>query len=119
MPHKAKPKKKRSCEKMKYVINGYSPAMLSDYDVLIIQKELSYEEFKALCYGAKSMVGHKDLAKCLGLEYNPGNIIINPDDVCISIFTKGGKLPKHFKDLSEIELRDIELRFVCMQFIKN
>lgn len=104
---------------MKYVINGYSPAMLSDYDVLIIQKELSYEEFKALCYGAKSMVGHKDLAKCLGLEYNPGNIIINPDDVCISIFTKGGKLPKHFTELSEIELNNIELRFVRMQFIKN
>ena len=103
---------------MKYVINGYSPAMLSDYDVLIAQKELTSDEFKAKCYEAKSMVGHKDLARCLDIEYNPGNIIINPGDVCISIFTKYGKLPKHFNDLSEIEEKKIELHYVCMQFIK-
>ena len=104
---------------MKYVINGYSPAMLSDYNVIIIQKELDYDAFTALSYDAKSMVGHKDLAGCLGIEYNPGNITINPNYVVLTVFTKGGKLPKTFSDLSELELMNLELRFVCMQFIKQ
>ena len=103
---------------MKYVIQGYSPAMLSDYNVIIIQKQLEYDAFQALAYDAKSMIGHKDLANCLGLEYNPGNIIINPNDVVLSIFTKGGKLPKTIKSFDDIP-EGVELRFVCMQFIKQ
>jgi len=103
---------------MKYIINGYSPSMLSEYGLIIIQKELEYEEFQAYTYGGKSMIGHKDLAKLLGLEYNPGNIIINPDDICLSVFTKGGKLPKKLNNLDELP-KGVELKFVCMQFIKN
>ena len=104
---------------MKFVIQGYSPSMLTDLDVIIIQKELDYDAFMALSYDAKSMVGHEDLAKCLGLEINPGTIRINPNDVVLSIITKGGKLPKKFKDLNEIEIMNLELKFVCMQFIKQ
>ena len=103
---------------MKYIIHGYSPAMLSDYDILINQSELSCTEFQALSYGAKSMIGHESLAKALGLQYNPGNIIINPDDTVLSIFTKGGKLPKTFESLDDIPT-NVELRFVCMQIIKK
>ena len=105
--------------KMKYIIQGYSPAMLSEPNVIIIQKELDYDAFTALSYDAKSMVGHKDLCNCLGLDYNPSNIIINPNDIALSIYTKGGKLPKHFSDLTELELRNLELHFIYMKFIKQ
>ena len=103
---------------MKYIIHGYSPAMLSDYDIIMIQKELDYDAFQALAYDAKSMIGHEDLANCLGLEYNPGNIILNPNDICLSVFTKGGKLPKKIQSIDNIP-EGVELRFVCIQIIKN
>ena len=103
---------------MKYIINGYSPSMLSEHDVIIIQKELEYEEFQALAYQAKSMIGHQDLARNLKVEYNPGNIIINPDDICLSVFTTGGKLPKRFNTFDDIP-EGVAIKFVCMQFIKN
>lgn len=103
---------------MKYVGNGFSSAMLSELDVLIVQKEISYERFCAESYTAKSVIGHKDLAQLLNLEYNPGTIIVNPDDVYIEIISKGGKLPRNIKSWDDIP-EWIELKFVCKQIIKN
>lgn len=98
--------------------NGFSSAMLSELDVVIIQKEITYERFCAESYTAKSVIGHEDLAELLGLEYNPGTITVNPGDVYIEIISVGGKLPK--KIPSWVSIPDwIELRFVCKTIIRN
>lgn len=104
--------------KIKYVGNGFSSAMLSEFDVIIVQKEIPYERFCAEAFTAKSVMGHKDLAKLLNLEYNPGTIVVNPDDIYIEIVSKGGKLPKTIKSWEDIP-DWIELKFVCKKIIKN
>lgn len=101
---------------MKYVGNSFGAGMLSDPDVIEINKELDYDEFQALAYGAKSVISNEDLAKCLGLEYNPGRIIINPGDIYLYIYTVGGRLPDTFDDLDELS---VELHFMCKQIIKK
>ena len=87
---------------MRYVGHGFSSAMLSDLDVLIVQHEISYEIFCAESYTAKSVIGHEGLAQLLNLEYNPGTIIVNPGDVYIEIISKGGKLPRNIKSWDDI-----------------
>lgn len=100
---------------MKYVTNAFSLQMLREPDCLVNITELDYDEFKALSYDAYSVIGHKDIAGVLGLEYNRESIKINQDDVVLVAQLFGGRLPENCTELPE----NVELRFFCIRVIRK
>lgn len=101
---------------MKYVGNGFGLGMLRDVTCLINSTELTEEEFNMLAYDAHSVIGHKDLAGVLGLEYNRESITLNPGDVFLIAYLYGkGRLPEGATSMPD----DVELRFACLQIIKK
>ena len=98
---------------MHYITNNFSIQMLREPNCLVSFHELEYDEFKALSYNARSVVGNKDLAELLGVTHNKEIIKLNPDDVCFVAQAWGGKSEnKTSKD-------DTELRFYCVKVIDN
>lgn len=98
---------------MKYLANAFSLQMLRKPDCLISVHQLDYDEFKVLTHDAYSVIGHKDIANILGVNYNREELKLNPDDVLFIAQVWGGRLPEGTKEIPE----GVELRFYCVKIL--
>lgn len=72
---------------MKYVANGFSPSMV-DGDFILHFKTISEEEFNDNIKNAISIIGHEEIAKELGVEYNRTTITLQNGDVVYLVSPK-------------------------------
>ena len=65
---------------MNYIGNGYSDNMIKhiEEDVMIVRSRITKEDIPT---DVVSCIGHEDLAKMTGYEYNRTNIVLNRGDV--------------------------------------
>lgn len=76
-----------------YISNAFSLQMLNS-DCMVSVKEISEDDFNAVKNTAKSVVGHKDTATVLGVEFNRESISLNKGDVLYVAQIIGGRLPE-------------------------
>lgn len=100
---------------MKYVANAFSLQMLREPDCLININRLSEEDFKKLSFDAYSIIGHKDIADVLGLEYNRESVKVNPDDIVLVAQLSGGRLPEGATKIP----KNRKIEYFCIQIIKK
>lgn len=65
----------------RYIGTAYSMQMINGGAGLLQYYEISEETFRKLIKGAKSYVGHKDMAEFLGVPMNRGNIKLDDGDI--------------------------------------
>lgn len=75
-----------------YISNAFSPNMIEDEGVVRITR-VDKEEFTRAGEYCNSVIGHYEIAKALGLEYNRENIALLPGDV-LYVVTPGHR-PKN------------------------
>lgn len=101
---------------MKFISTSHSPNMMSLGDWDMKCHKLSEEEFRALSYGAHSCINQENLAKILGVEYNPEHVSLRPGDVLLIAHLKGrGRLPPYVDELPEGTV----LEFYCYQILET
>lgn len=83
-----------------YISNAFSLQMLNG-DAMVSVKEIPEEDFNNVKNTAKSVVGHKDTATVLGVEFNRENIILNKGDVLYVAQVVGGRLPEGATELPD------------------
>lgn len=76
-----------------YVSNAFSLQMLNG-DCNLQVKEISQSDFDSIKDDAVSIVGHKDTANVLGVEFNRESIALNKGDVLYVAQLQGGRLPE-------------------------
>lgn len=89
----------------KFVGNAFSLQMLPsiavnecgkiEYDIV------SENVFKEFAKGAKSIVGHEDTARVLGVEFNRESVTLEKGDVLLVAQLVGGRLPEGATTLPE------------------
>ena len=84
---------KRELNTNVYISNAFSLQMLTG-DAMISVKEITADDFNKVKATAKSVVGHKDTATVLGVEFNRENITLNKGDVLYVAQIIGGRLPE-------------------------
>ena len=99
---------------MKYIINGFSAQMLRNQNALVRFTEINESTFKKLSYDAQSIIGHKDLANLLKVEYNRESIKLNPEDVCLLVQIQGGRLPEGTTTMPD----NVELKYHCIKILE-
>lgn len=77
---------------MKYIANGLSGQMMSSLGNCTINREILSE--KPNFEGFVSCIGHEDLAKLIGVEYNRSFISLNYGDTLVVAQIMGGRLPE-------------------------
>lgn len=87
--------------------NAYSSKMLQEDNLAIAQKEITEEEFHNNVHkpNVKSVIGHSDTAKLLGLEENRETITLSEGDVLFVAElnnTTGTRLPVGVTQLEEL-----------------
>nr|DAN12664.1 MAG TPA: DNA binding protein [Caudoviricetes sp.] len=103
---------------MKYFGNGFSASMLINPNINIKMTALSKEELKNEIKGAKSCIGHQDLAEVLSNEldctvaYNRTSIALGVDDVYYWAYLNGGRLPIGATRLPQ----NVDLKYVKLEF---
>lgn len=103
---------------MKYFGNGFSASMLTNPNINIKMTALSKEELKNEIKGAKSCIGHQDLAEVLSNEldctvaYNRTSIVLSVDDVYYWAYLNGGRLPIGATRLPQ----NVDLKYVKLEF---
>lgn len=83
-----------------YVSNAFSLQMLNG-DAMVSVKEINEEDFNNVKNIAKSVVGHKDTATVLGVEFNRESITLNKGDVLYVAQIVGGRLPEGATELPD------------------
>lgn len=87
---------------MKFIGTSWSPNMVSINEWDMRCHKITEEEFKFLCYDAHSCINQENLAKILGVEYNPEHISLRPNDVLLVAHLKGKKrLPTDVEELPQ------------------
>lgn len=81
-----------------YISNAFSLQMLTG-DAMISVKEIPEEDFNNVKNTTKSVVGHKDTATVLGVEFNRENISLQKGDVLYVAQIVGGRLPEGATEL--------------------
>lgn len=76
-----------------YISNAFSLQMLNG-DAMVSVKEISEDDFNEVKSTAKSVVGHKDTATVLGVEFNRESISLQKGDVLYVAQIVGGRLPE-------------------------
>lgn len=76
-----------------YISNTFSLQMLNG-DAMVSVKEITADDFNNVKATAKSVVGHKDTATVLGVEFNRESISLNKGDVLYVAQIIGGRLPE-------------------------
>lgn len=84
---------------MKYICNALSLQMITSPIGAFQWCEITEEMFKTLSAGAKSYVGHKDLAKIIGVPYNRSNLELKGGDLLYVAQLKNGRLPEGSTEL--------------------
>ena len=84
---------KRELNTNVFISNAFSLQMLSS-DCMISVEEISEDDFNNVKHNAVSVVGHKDTANVLGVEFNRENISLNKGDVLYVAQIVGGRLPE-------------------------
>ena len=84
---------KRELNANVFISNAFSLQMLNS-DAMISVEEIPEEDFNNVKNTAKSVVGHKDTANVLGVEFNRENITLNKGDVLYVAQIVGGRLPE-------------------------
>ena len=74
--------------------------MLSS-DCMISVEEISEDDFNNVKHNAVSVVGHRDTATILGVEFNRESITLNKGDVLYVAQIIGGRLPEGATTLSD------------------
>ena len=91
---------KREVNTNVFVSNAFSLQMLSS-DCMISVEEISEDDFNNVKHNAVSVVGHKDTATVLGVEFNRENITLNKGDVLYVAQIIGGRLPEGASELPD------------------
>lgn len=85
---------------MEFVNNAFSLQMLNE-DCKLKIKHINNKEFETAKQKAVSVVGHKETAQILGLEYNRANITLESGDTLYVAQLTGGRLPEGCTELPD------------------
>lgn len=85
---------------MKFINNAFSLQMLQE-DCTIKVTEINEKTFDNAKNKAVSVVGHKETANILGVEFNRASITLNKGDVLYVAQVVGGRLPEGCTQLPE------------------
>lgn len=89
----------------KYIANAFSLQMLPNMEVNTCGKieyaTISENDFKEFAKDAKSIVGHEDTARVLGVEFNRESVTLEKGDVLLVAQLVGGRLPEGATTLPE------------------
>lgn len=83
-----------------YISNAFSLQMLNS-DCMVSVKEITADEFDDVKNTAKSVVGHKDTATVLGVEFNRESISLNKGDVLYVAQIIDERLPEGATELPD------------------
>ena len=81
---------------MKYVSNAFSLQMLDKEGALVRVGTVS-----SFPNDAKSIIGHEDTARVLGVDCNRENVTLKEGDILYVAQLTGGQLPEGCKELPE------------------
>lgn len=98
----------------KYLLNSWAWNMVRPSSVLTVKHDLSEEEFNLRKEGSISCIGHKAIARLLGVPCNREHIKLNVGDVAL-IVTTSNKLPYDALSLPE----GTELRYECVKILEE
>ena len=82
--------------------------VVGDHHIIDI-KQISKEMFNKYSHYAHSCMNKANLAKILGIEYNPEHVQLRSGDSLITVQIKGGKLSPYDEELPE----DVVLEYYC------
>jgi hypothetical protein len=71
--------------------------------------QIDEDLFKKLAHNAHSCIDKENLAKILGVEYNPEHVQLRPGDALLKVLIKGGKLSPFDDELPD----NVFLEFYC------
>lgn len=93
---------------MIFISTSWSETMLVG-NTLVDLHQINEDLFKKLAVNAHSCIDKKNLAKILGVEFNPEHIQLRPGDALLKVLIKGGKLSPYDDELPE----NVFLEFYC------
>lgn len=94
---------------MIFITSSWSETMLMGSNTLVDLRKIDEELFKKLAPTAYSCIDKKNLAKILGVNFNPEPVQLRPGDSLLKVLIKGGKLPPYAEELPE----NVFLEFYC------
>ena len=83
--------------------------MLVGDHYLVDLHQIDEDLFKKLSVDAHSCINKQNLAKILGLKFNPEHVQLRPGDALLKIVIKGGKIAPYDEELPE----NVVLEYYC------
>lgn len=94
---------------MIFIATSWSETMLIGKHTLADLHEIDEDLFKKLAVNAYSCIDKKNLARILGVKFNPEHVQLRPGDSLLKVVIRGGKLSPYDEELPE----DVYLEFYC------
>ena len=94
---------------MIFISSSWSETMLVGKHTIADIHQIDGDLFKKLAHNAHSCIDKENLAKILGVEYNPEHVQLRPGDALLKVLIKGGKLSPFDDELPD----DVFLEFYC------
>lgn len=94
---------------MIFIATSWSETMFVSNHILTDLKEIDEDLFKKLAVNAYSCIDKKNLAKILGVKFNPEHVQLRPGDTLLKVVIRGGKLSPYDEELPE----NVFLEFYC------
>ena len=94
---------------MIFISTSWSENMLLDDHYIFDFHEIDEKMFKKLSTDAHSCINKPNLAKILGIRYNPEHVQLRPGDSLLKVQIKGGKLSPYDDKLPE----NVVLEYYC------
>jgi len=94
---------------MIFIALAWSPNMVIDRHYLLDYHEIDQKLFHGLAEYAHSCMNKANLAKILGIKYNPEHVQLRPGDTLLTVNIKGGRLADDAEELPE----NVMLEFYC------
>lgn len=94
---------------MIFIATSWSENMLVGNHTLVSLHKIDEDLFKKLAVDAHSCIDKPNLAKILGIEFNPEHVQLRPGDALLKVLIKGGKLSPYDDKLPE----NVFLEYYC------
>lgn len=94
---------------MIFISTYWSETMLVGDHTLAEIHQIDASIFQKLAVGAESCIDMPNLARILGVKFNPSHIQLRPGDSLLKVAIKGGKLSHHDNELPE----NVYLEYYC------
>ena len=94
---------------MIFISSSWSETMLVGKHTIADLHKIDEDLFKKLAVNAHSCIDKKNLARILGVKFNPEHVQLRPGDALLKVLIKGGKLSPFDSELPD----DVVLEFYC------